>query len=256
MDRVVVADPWVAHSGVLPNRRLRLFCFAYAGGGASVFRLWPKLLPHDVEVFALRLPGRENRIKESPFTHMTSLVDALVPSILPYLDGPFAFFGHSLGALVSFELTRALYTCHGVLPRRLMVSACPAPQKMRVENPLHAMPDVEFIAALQRLNGLPDAVLQNEDLLSVMLPTLRADFTVFETYAHQPGPSLPCAISAFGGLRDVDLPREKIAAWNDQTSGAFVLRMLPGDHFFIHDTRNLLLRFVAQDIQYYEGVPH
>lgn len=249
MDRIVVAGPWVAHSGALPNRRLRLFCFAYAGGGASVFRPWPKSLPHDVEVFALRLPGRENRIKQAPFTRMTALVDALLPSLLPYLDGPFAFFGHSLGALVSFELTRALYARHGVVPRRLLVSACPAPQTMAVEKPLHTMPDAEFMAALQRLNGLPDAVLQNKELLAMMLPTLRADFAVFETYAYQPGPPLPCAISAFGGLRDVDLSREKIAAWNDQTGGAFALRMFPGDHFFIHSAQDLLLRFVARDIQ-------
>lgn len=249
MNHIAAAGPWVAHSRASQNRRLRLFCFAYAGGGASVFRPWPRLLPDAVEIFALRLPGRENRIKEPPFTHIASLVDSLVPDTLPYLDGPFAFFGHSLGALVSFELTRALYTRHGIAPRQLFVSACLAPQVMEVKTPLHTMPEAGFIAALQRLNGLPDAVLQNQELLGMMLPTLRADFAVFETYVYQPGPPLPCAISAFGGLRDVDAPRTKIANWSEQTSNNFTLRMLPGDHFFIHSAQELLLRFITQDIQ-------
>ncbi len=247
MNDIAVASPWVAHSGASLDRRLRLFCFAYAGGGASVFRPWATALPPALEVFALRLPGRENRIKEAPFVRMTALIDALLPTILPYLNGPFAFFGHSLGALVSFELARALCERHSMVPRRLLVSACPAPQIARAGKALHTMPDAEFIAALQRLNGLPEAVLQNHELLEMLIPTLRADFAVYETYSFQPGPPLPCAISAFGGLRDTDIAREKLTAWNEQTANDFVVRMLPGDHFFIQSAQELLLRFVAQD---------
>lgn len=240
---------WITRFNPSTKCRLRLFCFAYAGGGASVFRTWFKSLPPDIEVCAIRLPGRENRINELPFRQIPALIAALTPVVMPYLaQQPFAFFGHSLGALVSFELACALCAQHNLLPTRLLVSACHAPQLPRLEDPLHQLSDAEFIAGLRRLNGIPDVVLQNEDLLRLVIPALRADFTMFENYTYREGAPLPCPISAFGGFGDKDLPREVIDAWREQTEASFTLRMLPGDHFFMHSAQRLLLRFIVQDL--------
>ena len=240
-------DSWISWRKPRPETRLRLFCFPHAGAGALIYRSWQDSLPADIEVCPIQLPGRGTRLMERPFTQLTPLVEALAQALAPLLDMPFAFFGHSLGALVSFELARRIRRQYGRHPVRLLVSAARAPQIPQRESPIHALPEKEFLAELRRLNGTPSELLDHDELMEIMLPLLQADFAVYETYSYSNEPPLNCPISAFGGLQDQRVNDRDLQAWRAQTDGAFSLRMLPGDHFFLREP--LLLRVLTNELQ-------
>jgi medium-chain acyl-[acyl-carrier-protein] hydrolase len=185
---------------------------------------------------------------EPPFTQLSPLIQALAQALFPLLDKPFAFFGHSLGALMSFELARQLRRQYGVQPVRLFVSAGRAPQLPHRGLPVHTLPDGDFLAELRRLNGTPRAVLEHEELMQIALPVLRADFAVYETYVYSTELPLNCPISTCGGLRDRTVSQSDLEAWREQTRGSFSLQMFPGDHFFLHTTQPLLLRVLSQEL--------
>ena len=248
MTTTATSSAWVRPPQPRPQASLRLFCFPYAGGGASIYRLWPEALPAQIEVCPVQLPGREDRMAEAPITRLVPLVQTLAQFLRPYLDIPFAFFGHSLGALISFELTRQLRRQTDLGPTRLFVAACPAPQLSNPSPPIHQLPEAAFVAELRRLSGTPELVLQNPDMLDLFLPLLRADFELYETYTYLAEEPFDCPLSAFGGLQDRRVNRSELAAWRDHTVGDFSLRMFPGNHFFLESDRWLLLQAVAQDL--------
>lgn len=242
----VTANPWLYVPRPNPSARLRLFCFPYAGGGAMIYRKWAEGLPPTVEVCAIRLPGRESRLKEPPFSKITTLVEALDGAVEPHLsDKPFAFFGHSMGAIIAYTLTNRLRERGLAQPVHLFVSGRTAPHIADDDPPTYNLPEPEFIEDLRRLNGTPKEVLENPELMKVMLSILRADFEVCQTYVHQPQPPLDCPITAFGGLQDPGVTREKLEGWREHTTATFTLRMLPGDHFFLNSAQPLLLRTLA-----------
>ncbi len=235
---------WIVRSRSQPH--LRLFCFPYAGGGASIYRLWPASMPEAIEVCPVYLPGRESRLGEPPFTRLLPLVQLLGHVLHPYMDIPFAFFGYSMGALISFELARYLRSTHSQGPLHLFVAADRAPQLPHPGSRLHELPDTEFIRSLYQLGGTPAAVLQHEELMQVLLPVLRADFTLYETYRYVDAPPLDCPITAFGGEQDQMVSEQDLAAWRQQTSREFALHMLPGSHFFLSAGQNTVLRIIAR----------
>jgi medium-chain acyl-[acyl-carrier-protein] hydrolase len=241
---------WLTRPRPNPSANLRLFCFPYAGGGTAIFHAWPGELPAAVEVCSVHLPGRGSRLMEDPFTEMRALVRALAQGVLPYLNKPFAFFGHSMGAFIGFELARYLRRQHKLRPTELFVSAAPAPHLHNREKRLHLLPEREFIRELRKLNGTPQEVLESEELMQLMLPTLRADFTLSETYlyTYSSAPALDCPIAAFGGTQDRDVKRVHLEAWRSQTSADFSLHMLPGDHFFLHQSRAQLLSLLSREL--------
>jgi medium-chain acyl-[acyl-carrier-protein] hydrolase len=242
-------NPWVVWPRRHPQARVRLFCFPYSGAGASIYFQWPdSLLPVGVETCAIQLPGRGTRLIEPPLTNLEPLVQALSHALIPFLDEPFAFFGHSMGALLGFELARHLREHYGLCPMHLFVSGHEAPHLRHSVQAFHEMADLDLIAELRRLNGMPDEVLQNGELMALLLPALRADFTLCETYVYRPGDALDCPISAYGGLQDTEVSREQLAAWREMTNGQFCLRMFPGDHFYVHSQRPLLLQTLAGEI--------
>jgi surfactin synthase thioesterase subunit len=242
-------DSWIPGRKPKPQARLRLFCFPYAGGAASVFRNWSEGLPTDVEVCPVQFPGRGTRLMEPPFIRLSFLVDALAEALLPLLDKPFAFFGHSLGSLVSFELARELRAKYQARPVRLFVSAGPAPQILHRGLPIYNLPEREFTAELRRLNGTPGELLNHKELMEIVLPSLRADFALYESYRYSPGPPLNCPISTFGGLSDKRVSHSDLEAWRDQTAVSFSIRMFPGDHFFLKTTKLSLLRALSQELR-------
>jgi medium-chain acyl-[acyl-carrier-protein] hydrolase len=242
-------ERWLAYREVNPRARVRMFCFPYAGGGASAYRGWAGGLPPDVEVCPVQLPGRESRLREAPFETPGPLIQAIADALQPYLrDLPFVFFGHSMGAMISFELSRELRRRGQTLPLHLFVSGRRAPQVPDDEEPIHALPEPEFIAKLRELNGTPEEVLQHAELMKLLIPVLRADFSVNETYVYTQEEPFDIGISCFGGLGDKEVSRDDCAAWKDQTRGRFRLRMLPGDHFFVHSAKDMILESVARDL--------
>ncbi|MFZ0658333.1 MAG: alpha/beta fold hydrolase [Candidatus Binataceae bacterium] len=240
-------DPWISFRRLGPELRLRLFCFPYAGAGALIYRTWAEALPSDVEVCPVQLPGRGARSMELPFTQLSPLLEALTPALAPLLDKPFAFFGHSLGALVSFELARRIGRDYGVSPVRLFVSASRAPQIPRRGSLIHNLPRDEFLAELRSLNGMPPELLDHREFMELMLPLLRADFAVYETYEYSTEPPLDCPISAFGGMQDRRVSNADLEGWHAQTKASFSLQMFQGDHFFLRHP--LLLRTLYRELQ-------
>ncbi len=229
-----------------PQANLRLFCFPYAGGSSLIFRTWASSLPQNIEVCPVELPGRGTQMKSPPFTQMEPLVRAISPILLPYLDKPFAFFGHSMGGLLSFELTRHLRKEYSKQPSYLFVSASRAPQIRSPKPPIHALPETDFKQELRRLNGTPASVLENYELMQLLTPLLRADFAVLETYVYTQELPLECPITAFGGLEDQEVNTQELEGWRSQTENSFQLEIFSGDHFFIHSAQSLLLENLAK----------
>lgn len=225
---------WITCLRSLPAARLRLICIPYAGGGASVFRKWPDLLPPEIELCAVQLPGRETRILETPLADLEALTDQLRTAIAPYLNRPFALFGHSKGALVAYVLTRALRRHGDPLPIHLFASGRRAPHLPARRGNLHHLPDHAFIQELRRLGGTPEEVLQNPEMMDYLLPMLRADFRLTEAYVHEEEPPLDVPISAYGGESDAHVSVEEIVAWEAHTRRAFRTCIYPGGHFFLH----------------------
>ncbi len=243
-------NSWVASPRPVPNARLRLFCFPYAGGGASIFYPWARELPGDVEICPVQLPGREARLLEKPYSDMDALVEKLAEVLEPHMEGiPFAFYGHSNGAIMSFELARRLRREGRRMPVHLWLSGRPASQLPSRHDPIHHLPEPEFIDGLRRLQGTPEEVLANREIMELILPLLRADFSLAETYAYRHEAPLDVPISAWGGIRDADVTEEETAAWREQTTAAFRLRMFPGDHFFVNSDRALLLSQLSAELR-------
>lgn len=248
MTTVKTSKSWVLCPKPNAQAKLKLFCFHYAGGGAWSFRNWPDNLPSSVEVCSVELPGRGFRLTEAAFTSLDPLVQAIADALLPRLDKPFAFFGHSMGGLVCFELVRVLRRNYNLNPTHLFVSGHRAPQLPNPDPPIHNLPEPEFLAELRELEGTPQEVLENVELMQLLLPTLRADFTVVETYAYIAEPPLDFPITAFGGLQDREASYDQLNAWQEQTNAVFSLHMLPGNHFFLHSAQSLLLTLLSQKL--------
>jgi surfactin synthase thioesterase subunit len=208
-------------------------------------------LPANVQVVPVQLPGRENRVREQSRTRLGDLVALLAEEQAPHLQGRFAFFGHSMGALVAYELTHYLWKRRQTLPVHLFVSAHRSPELPRPARDLHRLSDPELIDEMRRLGGTPEAVLQHAELMSMVLPILRADLEACETYVHpaRMRAALPTPISAFAGTDDLRVGATSMSGWRNHTSGDFTLRMMPGGHFFLHSAQEAILRAIAAELE-------
>lgn len=240
-------SPWIIYPRSKPqpnpfaqsSPKIRLFCFPYAGGGASAFRSWTHELPSTIELAYIQLPGRETRMRETPIAHLPELIQRLKPAILPHLNVPFAFFGHSMGALIAFELARSLCHTQSPLPQHLFVSACRAPQLPRHDPPRHTLSTPELIAELHRLKGTSTEVLSNDELMELLLPTIKSDFSVVDAYVYHDQPPLPLPITALRGQEDPDASPEQLLSWQKHTTSEFSSHTFPGDHFFIQQVQDV-----------------
>ena len=240
-------SPLLAGHKLNPRAILRLFCFPYGGSAARAYRPWTQGLPPGIDVCAIQLPGRGNRLREPPIAKMSQAVELVGKEIVTLLDRPYAFFGHSMGAILAFEVARLLRRSGHQSPTHLFVSGHQAPQIPNTEPFTYNLPDAEFIEELQRLNGTPLEVLEHPDMMRMMLPLLRADFESIQTYSYKHEPPLECPITALGGLLDPEISRETLEPWREQTVAAFNLQMFPGDHFFLHTEQANVLRVIAKE---------
>ncbi len=239
------AGAWLTFPRPNPAAKLRLYCFPFAGSGATTFRTWWQDLPSDVEVAAIQLPGRDNRMNEPPFQRLSPLVRAIADALAPTFRTPFAFFGHSLGALVSFELTRELRRRNAAQPLRLIVSGRRPPQ-IPPEVRRHELPHAQFVQWVRKLGGIPEIIWREPELIAMFLRLLRADMAVNDAEAYVDDQPLDCPISAFGGADDDMANETQIDAWRVQTRNTFSLEMVPGKHFFLLDSRRQLLRSISR----------
>lgn len=224
----------------------QLFCFPYAGGNGHIFRDWPLHLPKKVHLYSLELPGRGRRIAEPLADRLPSIVNEIAEAIHHEIRGTYALFGHSMGAIIAFEVTRAMHGSNYRRPGHLFVAGCPAPQWPYKPRVISTLPHDQFIEEIRKLNGTPQEVIRNPELMNLLMPILKADFELIESYEYIIDDPLPCPITAYGALEDEYVPMEAVSAWKEQTSSTFIARALPGNHFFVHD--HTFLRIFHHDI--------
>lgn len=247
-----ITDAWIRPLRT-KGERLRLFCFPYAGGGPHIFQKWSQWLPAHVGLHAVHLPGRGTRLQSAPIDRLQPVVTAVVRALRPLRDLPFVFFGHSMGALLAFETARALRFMGGCEPRLLIASACRPPQLVEQREKIHDLSDRAFIRKLEELGGTPAEVLQNQELLEFLMPTLRADFAVIDTYRYAPAEPLACPITVVCGSGDPHASSQMMLGWSLQTSNTLSFHELPGDHFFVHTAEDELRQIIVGDLEQWAG---
>lgn len=240
-------DRWFPLRRPNPAARARLVCFPFAGGAASAFNGWSANLPAQVELCAVQLPGRERRLSEPPLRDIPAVLQALEPALAPLLDRPLVLFGYSLGARLAFELARQLQARGSPLLRGLVVAAAEAP---RVRNPrgMGMKDDAAFLAELQRYGGTPAEVLQHRELMEMLLPTLRADFSLVEA-PYTPGEPLRCPLCVWAGTEDDTVSRPALEQWREEAAGEYRRRDFPGGHFFLRSAREPVLTALHEELR-------
>ncbi|HYX18244.1 MAG TPA: SDR family NAD(P)-dependent oxidoreductase [Nostoc sp.] len=238
---------WVVCHAPRPNARLRLFCFPYAGGTSSVFLPWSDELAPEIEVCTIQISQQIDHATEKPFEQIAPVAQKVTQVLLPYLDKPFAFYGHSIGATIGFETARQLRREHGLSPVHLFVSAFRAPQLPHSHSSIAQMLDSELIEQRSIL-GIPELVQENAERVQSLLPVVKAGVLMSENYIYLEEELLDCPISAFGGVQDKTITKDHLLAWRKQTRSAFNLKMLSGNHSFVHSDRQLLLQAISEEL--------
>lgn len=244
------ANPWfsVLPRGAAPAA-LRLYCFPYAGAGHTVFQHWRAHLAADIELALIKLPGRGARFCEPQAASLDALAEALAEAIADAQEGPdqFAFFGHSMGALLAFETARAL-SKRGLSPSALLVSARTAPVAHGWRERVAELPDAAFLEVIRGMNGLPQEVLDSPEWLELFLPIIRADFALCENYRYRPGLPLACPISVLAGRDDASVPLPLLKGWAGETRAGCQTRLFSGGHFYLFEREVELLGLLQRQL--------
>lgn len=242
-------NPWLTRMKAVPAPRARVLCFPFAGGTSAVYRAWQDRFSADVEVCAVNFPGRGSRFTEPPIRRMDAMLDGLCSGLTPFLDRPFAVFGHSLGAVIAFEWCRLLPGRGLRSPLRLFASGARGPQLPDPYSPIHHLPPDEFVHQMQvRYAGIPAEILAEPDLLALLLPPLQADLELFETYAFRQGPALDFPVTVFGGRQDHRLDDRQYQAWRQVTTRPVDFAMFDGGHFFVQESAAEVASAVARTL--------
>jgi medium-chain acyl-[acyl-carrier-protein] hydrolase len=240
---------WILQKSANTNADIRLFCFPHAGGGASSYSSWSFELPRMIDVCPIQLPGHENRAGEPLLTSIRAMAAAAAPELAAYCDRPFAFFGHSMGSMVAFELARLLRARGAAMPFLLIASGHIAPDVPLQRRRIFDRPKDEFIAEVSSMEGTPPEILGDPDMLEFFLPPLRADFEACDCYTYLDEPPLDVPILAIGGVDDTAEPWRHVGAWERHTTGVFTLRSFPGGHFFLQRQRREVLREILKGLE-------
>ncbi len=249
-------DKWVIRTKVVESPRMRLFCLPYFGGGASIFTSWHEYLPGDIEVCAIQMPGREERGDERPYDDINELVAKIAEVIEPLLTTPVAFYSHSSGAGITFELARYLRREHDVIPTAFMVGGWRAPHLDSPFEILDSISDEEVyleknivkIKDHMRTLDVPDSVIDNEEVFNEMLPSLRADILLGKRYTYYEEAKFECPVIAFAGSDDTVFTEQQVRAWEDQAGGEFKFVTVQGGHLFCRDNKEGLLELMSAEL--------
>ena len=243
--------PWVRSYDA--GARLRLFCFPYAGGGTADYRTWRPSFPGSIDICPVHLPAREARMSEKPITDLSTMVGSLADALNPLMGRtPFAFTGHSMGAWIAYELACELRRRRRPMPVHLFLSARRPPDVPNPMPQLYHLPDGEFVQEIQRrFNAIPQQILDNPTFMKMFLPALRGDYALLETWHPEPEPPLDVPITAFAGTSDTIVTRAMVHEWRRHTTAEFQLRQMPGGHFFLRDSADLLTDAIAGSLRRY-----
>jgi medium-chain acyl-[acyl-carrier-protein] hydrolase len=240
--------PWFQRWGHVDGKDSTMFCFPCAGGSPMMFASWGNVLV-ETSVCSALLPGRGTRLREPPVASMRTLVPQLATALTKHCNGPFMFFGHSMGALVAFEVARELQRRLAATPSALFVFGTGAPHFPTLLPPMSGLPVDEFRIRLRDLNGTPNEVLKNAELFTLLLPSMRGDFELVESYQYQHGPPLLCPIVALGGNQDPETAGERLTEWRAHTKAWFQYGRFEGDHFFPFKNESVFLDHMRVEIQ-------
>ena len=241
---------WFLRPTKRPWARTLLFCFPHAGGGASSFRNWPEACHPNIDAVLIQPPGREARLREEPLRSMQSITAAIADALPALLDRPFAFFGHSLGAKIAFETARELRRRNLPPPIHLYAAACAAPSVPWRHQVLHELSTDDLLREVQRrYGGVPQEVMADRDLSALLVPALRADLAIIETYRYSEEAPLATPITCFCGADDAMTPESEALEWRRHTSAAFGFEMFPGDHFFPAASRKPILDIIESELR-------
>ncbi len=240
-------EPWIMTDSIHHQNKLSLICLHHAGGDAHIFKPWLDFLPSWIRVVTINLPGRGVLFAENPYTDLNQLIPDLASRIQPWMNDNYAIFGHSLGALLGFEIARRSNEYNYSQPKHLFLAGREGPRLPRDEMN-HLLPDEEFVQVLRDKEGTPQEILDNNELMQLLLPTIRADFQVAETYQYQPKKALHCPITVFAGLEE-EPSDEDFAAWKDETSKTATLKRLPGGHFFVYTEYKSIIKNIIMSLQ-------
>ncbi len=239
---------WFAGYRPRPEAKVRVLCFPHAGSSAAAFAQWQTKLPVEIEVCPIEYPGRGSRRSERPFVRVLPLVSAITTDLLRATEKPYAMFGHSMGALIAFELLRLVERNRCSAPVGLFVAGCRGPSLPPRRRPIYALPDDEFISEIKALRGTPDEILRNPEMMQLVLPVLRADMELADTYAYRAAAPSLCRLFTYGGSSDTETLPEELGAWALETDDGCVTRMYPGDHFFLRTSESAVLCNLATDL--------
>ncbi|MEU9115318.1 alpha/beta fold hydrolase [Streptomyces sp. NPDC048483] len=240
----LVGSRWLPPHRSLPDAGVQLFCLPAAGMGASAYRGWQGALGTGVEAIAVQLPGREMRFDEQPLATAEEIVERLTGPLLERADRPFALFGHSMGALLSFEIAHEAVR-RGRPPVQLIVSGLEAAHdRTPVRVNAHELPEPELLEYVLKLGGIPPEGHEYPELVSLFLPTLRADLAVGETYRYRERTPLPVPITALAGRDDPTVDHRRFAAWSQLTCKGVRTHLLPGEHFYLDAERQAVLDII------------
>jgi len=240
-------DDWLRHYHPAPGANHRLVCFPHAGGAATYFRPVSAALSPRIDVAAVQYPGRQDRRAEPPVTSIGELADLVTARLRPRLDRPTAFFGHSMGAVLAFEVARRL-EADGHALTALFVSGRRAPCRTRVETS-HLLSDDQLLAEIRGLSGTDASLLADDEIARMILPALRGDYRAAETYRYPPGPDVSCPVHALTGADDPKVTVDEARAWSAHTSASFALRVFPGGHFYLNDHVPEILAVISDQLR-------
>jgi medium-chain acyl-[acyl-carrier-protein] hydrolase len=236
-----------------PDARIRLFCFPYAGGGVGTYIEWHRTLHPLVELVAVQPPGRGRRRDEAPHRTMSALLADLWPRILPMLDRPYFLFGHSMGSRVAYTLASRLRDAGARMPTHFIASGSRAPHLPARERTTHDLPDAEFVKSLRELNGTPEEILGNPELMELVMPLLRADFEIAELHHADPDIPFNFGASILGGTADAHVLQEELNAWQAHFRRPVRVEMCEGGHLFVDESPAKVIAVINSLVDRYLG---